>query len=276
MYNDIDYSGSEVVELTQADYDARPSSKYSDDVTYLIKDVYSPSSTKNMGLGDCYSTSEKVVGCWIDGKPLYQRTVVFGSISAGGYKVIDLTSANVQSIAKLNGIGILNDCTLPIPTSHTTTMGNQMFCRWNNDQTLGVYVGNLDGLVDCYVTIQYTKTTDVAGSGNWTPEGVPAVHYSTGEHIVGTWINGKTIYERTILLSQFAITLNDSQWQNLMAIDADYLVSAEISAQSPNTTHIVRFWIDSGYLKGASSSQIYLPNFASSQVYATIRYTKSS
>ena len=59
MYNDIDYSGSEVVELTQADYDALPSSKYYDDVTYLIKDVYSPSSTKNMGLGECYSTTER-------------------------------------------------------------------------------------------------------------------------------------------------------------------------------------------------------------------------
>ncbi len=50
---------------------------------------------------------------------------------------------------------------------------------------------------DAYITIQYTKTTDVAGSGNWNTDGVPTVHYSTSEQVIGTWIDGKPLYEKT-------------------------------------------------------------------------------
>ena len=49
-----------------------------------------------------------------------------------------------------------------------------------------------------YLTMQYTKTTDTAGSGKWTPQGVPAIHYSTDEQVIGTWIDGSTLYEKTI------------------------------------------------------------------------------
>ena len=46
------------------------------------------------------------------------------------------------------------------------------------------------------ITVQYTKTTDTAGSGVWTPQGVPAVHYSTEEQVIGTWL-GETLYQKT-------------------------------------------------------------------------------
>ena len=47
-------------------------------------------------------------------------------------------------------------------------------------------------------TLIYTKTTDTAGSGQWTPQGVPAHHYSEDEQVVGTWIDGSTVYEKVI------------------------------------------------------------------------------
>ena len=50
-----------------------------------------------------------------------------------------------------------------------------------------------------YITLRYTKTTDAPGSGKWTPQGVPAIHYSENEAVVGTWINGKTLYARTFV-----------------------------------------------------------------------------
>ena len=49
-----------------------------------------------------------------------------------------------------------------------------------------------------YLIVKYTKTTDTAGSGTWTPEGSYAVHYSTSEQVIGTWTNGKPIYRRII------------------------------------------------------------------------------
>ena len=48
------------------------------------------------------------------------------------------------------------------------------------------------------VTFFYTKTTDTPGSGMWNTQGGLAQHYSTTEHIIGTWIDGKPIYEKVI------------------------------------------------------------------------------
>jgi hypothetical protein len=59
-------------------------------------------------------------------------------------------------------------------------------------------------------TYQYTKTTDTAGSGTWTPEGVPAHHYSTSEQVIGTWIDGKPLYEK--VFDGLSVSLNGVNW----------------------------------------------------------------
>ena len=46
-------------------------------------------------------------------------------------------------------------------------------------------------------TIKYTKTTDVAGAGLFVPSGIMAVHYSTTEQIIGTWL-GETLYQKVV------------------------------------------------------------------------------
>ena len=55
-------------------------------VLYIIKSQNSPSS----GLID-YSTSERVVGTWIDGKTLYQKTVTTGGSVPTGATLIERT-----------------------------------------------------------------------------------------------------------------------------------------------------------------------------------------
>lgn len=96
---------------------------------------------------ECYSTEEREVGCWVDGKPLYQKSVATGGSVPSGATLI-------QRIVQTE-----------------------------------------------YDTLLYTKTTDTAGSGTWTPSGIPAVHYSTEEHVIGTWIDGRTLYEKTITIA---------------------------------------------------------------------------
>ena len=49
-----------------------------------------------------------------------------------------------------------------------------------------------------YFIVQYTKTTDAPGSGKYVPSGAPAIHYTTDEQIIGTWIDGKPIYQKTV------------------------------------------------------------------------------
>ena len=62
------------------------------------------------------------------------------------------------------------------------------------------------------VNIWYTKDSDTPGSGEWTPSGVPTHHYSTDEQVVGTWIDGSTVYEKTfdVVLNANSFTIDTS------------------------------------------------------------------
>lgn len=65
--------GSEDIELTQAEYDALPDTKLSDNKNYFIKDA-NPGGGSGGGGGNnnIYSTEEQIIGTWIDGKPIYR------------------------------------------------------------------------------------------------------------------------------------------------------------------------------------------------------------
>lgn len=149
-----------------------------------------------------YSDTERVVGVWRDNKPLYQKSVYVGSLSAGSGVSLAHNIANIDTIANYEGIGF-----------------NTVESRWNtlprvdDDVTYqrGLAVGttniviwgasNVQAMTGVTVTIWYTKTTDVAGSGNWNTDGVPTVHYSTSEQVIGTWTNNKPLYQRTYSLT---------------------------------------------------------------------------
>lgn len=146
-----------------------------------------------------YSTEEREIGCFVDGKPLYQKSISIGAVTANTVKVIDITSLNVDYVADYIATAILtNGWKVPLPQTHTSSMTYQAFCRLSSSTQLAVGVGSSVGISDGYVTLQYTKTTDVAGSGNWNTDGVPTHHYSTNEQVIGTWIDGKPRYEITL------------------------------------------------------------------------------
>ena len=72
-------------------------------ILYCIK--YTNSQT--MQPSNVYSTTEKRIGTWIDGKPLYQKTYIGVSLpsTADTYEpILDMTSLNIESIIGLEGI----------------------------------------------------------------------------------------------------------------------------------------------------------------------------
>lgn len=99
--------------------------------------------------------------------------------------------------------------------------------------------------------------------------------YSLEERKIGTWIDNKPLYQKTIEISQYNVTLKNDVWTNICAIsDADYMVKTVINTQSPNTAYLMRFQIDNGYLQGAANVQVTLTQYR--QLYVTLYYTKSS
>lgn len=143
---------------------------------------------------DLYSTSEKMIGQWIDGKPLYQKTFQTTSPSQVSVStaVIDLSSSGIDKIVDLKPFIYDN--------SNMTIHGNGFVC-WvryavpsaSQNFEVACQVTNQSYLNDTMlITLQYTKTTDSPVSiGNDTD-------YSTTEKIVGTWIDGKPIYQKTV------------------------------------------------------------------------------
>lgn len=116
--------------------------------------------------GLVYSTEEQVVGKWIDGKPLYQKTLVStsaASASTGKYVAI---GASVDKGFVVSGYF---DMQTTLCNALCDLSGDNKFFRvrvvpnaaTSNKNTLEILTQNSNWTNrTVYVTIQYTKTTD--------------------------------------------------------------------------------------------------------------------
>ena len=124
-------------------------------------DYYESTISSDGSSGHNYSTQEQVVGTWIDGKPLYEITLDFGSISANSAKTIDVSSLNIDYVTSFDSTARLdNGIIVPIPISHTVNMGSQHFCRYNAMGNFGIYTGSGQAITQAYLTARYTKIID--------------------------------------------------------------------------------------------------------------------
>lgn len=121
---------------------------------------------------DFYSTDEKVVGVWTNGKPIYQRTVIVTSnfrdatYVEGNYE----TLVSFETIKKMSGTPYSYETTnfYATPTDFFFGYGGiagdkRLYCRAICSD------GNLLILEEIRYIFQYTKTTDAAGSATTTP-----------------------------------------------------------------------------------------------------------
>ena len=228
-----------------------------------------------------YNTTEREVGVWADGKPLYQKSYVFSFDSADS---IILDSNITQSVASL----------ISISTSYLRSVDGANVAPFISDQVARIFIdadgvkhegvgyASWMGTVNGVVTIKYTKTADTQGSGEWTSQGVPAVHYSTDEQVVGTWVDGKTLFQKTIVTNA-QVALSDNSWTAVpfasgdVPSDADTMFCTEWF--NPRDSHLIcdnrtRFIYDNGAIKGATSQTG--GQTVPAGLTLTIRYTKSS
>lgn len=201
--NGIDYMGgggggnaNERV-LTWAEYCALTEEEKTNGTTYYINDINGEGKDQFQPV--IYSEEEREIGVWTDGRPLYQKTWNFNAIS-GSTASLSLGIANINEINICpDGSNINKDIPLPYVHSNTQNIIGCFFVIGTEDTTLELRIGQyMVGYVNSVcLTARYTKTTDTPGSGTWTPQGVPTVHYSTDEHVIGTWIDGSTLYEKS-------------------------------------------------------------------------------
>jgi len=111
-----------------------------------------------------YSTEEQIVGEWIDGKPIYQKTVsgTFPNTTAGTYNAKNIaTILNVDNVVNIMGwfkTAMSSFVTLPW-TSSMGYISKATFEKAQNAVFLQTNASDMSTIV-AYITLQYTKTTD--------------------------------------------------------------------------------------------------------------------
>lgn len=138
--------------------------------------------------GDLYSTDEKMIGRWIDGKPVYQITLTGATVPASDTVLMSGVDTVVNAFGSQCYSATTQDFNFPYIYAN-------LIIRWiANDGNVLVYRAGTDStaLTNYRWTFQYTKTTDQPISIGVDTD------YSTDEKIVGTWIDGKPLYQKTI------------------------------------------------------------------------------
>lgn len=225
-----------------------------------------------------YSEEEREVGVWTDGKPLYQKsgTIIYTANTSDWTLVENLDDydylvSSYGTYYESNGSN--KDY---IPQYGGITSVPRMCVR--KDHKLYHYFNSHPGNSRTFVydyTIQYTKTTDTPGSGKYLPDGQYAHHYSTSEKVVGTWVDGSTIYERTWDFSANPITLTYDTWVST-GIDASNignLVNSIIRSDNGILDYIGEISDQGSYI---GIRRTWNSNLVRKVYYLTLQYTKSS
>lgn len=106
---------------------------------------------------DNYSTSEQVIGKWIDGKPLYRKVVNLGALPNATSKQVAHNISNLSSVVTLHGMAI-DYRFLPVPFSATSNAyAISIFADATN---ITIMAGNDRSGATGFAIIEYTKTTD--------------------------------------------------------------------------------------------------------------------
>lgn len=259
--------------------------------------LFSGQGTK-MPRESIYSTSEKVVGCWTDGRPIYQKTFTgtMPTVTTDGSFVHSFISvgSSVNEFIRLDAMMKTSGYLFaPLERDSSTSNGmvqayvsgmNNSYATSSDRNKIRITNSsvNFSGYT-VYITAQYTKTTDSANSFNY---GDPN-EYSTTEKIVGSWIDGKPLYQKTIscgALPNNTITRLSHGISNLAKV-IDIQGRSESTTSSPAIKGInIPYVGDSSTAKNPVECWVeptnlvlrtYMDLSSFTNTYVTLRYTKS-
>ena len=110
---------------------------------------------------NCYSTTETVIGKWVDGKPVYQK--VF-PIMGYGSKTVTTGISNLDTLIQLSALctdgGTGSNAPYKLVLSTTGTGGRYMGLHVNGSSYDCYVQYEANSIYTTYGIAQYTKTTD--------------------------------------------------------------------------------------------------------------------
>lgn len=229
--------------------------------------------------GDLYDTTEKVIGKWTDGRPLYQKTFS-GTMPSSGTD-LQLFSVTNYLVKDIEGYTLYDGTSphmlmLPGISIYQSKTTNSGFYVYNN--YLYLYLTDQNNYIygrPYVITLRYTKSTDSANTFNYASEN----DYSTTEHIIGTWVNGETLYQRTFTgttssssnetsVASFPTGYYVRSFEGGFRQDSGTFVPISYCLGSDNTDYMAPV-SDGGYIK-----LLYGNWNKGKQYWLTVKYTK--
>ena len=110
-------------------------------------------------ISDYYTTSEKRIGRWIDGKPLYRKVIDIGNLPNATTKTVNTGLASNVIVTKMQGLCYGSGVVFPLPYVSVGGL-NTCIAIWlsNNYGTLNIQTGYDRSALKGYVTIEYAVT----------------------------------------------------------------------------------------------------------------------
>ena len=112
---------------------------------------------------DYYDTNERIIGRWVDGKPLYRKSYEATTPSASNSPTVLFTYSSDMEIQDIDGCILALNENIPVNFYYTT----YYISCWSNykNKQIKMYVGNSTYTSrPAIITILYTKTTDAPNS----------------------------------------------------------------------------------------------------------------
>lgn len=140
-----------------------------------------------------YSTTERMVGQWYNGKPIYQKTVITNTNTTTPMSDI---ADNVEEVVHLEfrcGWKYGSEEAWYYNTNYKNSdNGFRIGVAYKPSMKLEPMPYSYTNNKELIATLWYTKTTD-------SPIAIGSdTDYSTDEKIVGTWIDGSPVWQKTV------------------------------------------------------------------------------
>jgi hypothetical protein len=108
-----------------------------------------------------YSTTEQVIGTWIDGRKLYRKVLLTGALPNNNSLEVPFNIENVHRIVNVEGISYNGTHGLLFPTSHQADSSCINIYVDYEHSMIGLQTfSDRSSYTEGYIIIEYTKTTD--------------------------------------------------------------------------------------------------------------------
>lgn len=110
-----------------------------------------------------YSTTEQIVGEWINGEKIYEKTIECGSLPNASQKTVSHNISNLGRIISISAVGKnpTSGGQIPIPFTQLASSGEISDCVFfTNTDVVLISKTDRSGVSEVYVTLLYTKATN--------------------------------------------------------------------------------------------------------------------